>query len=238
MKAPRKDTVITKRRLLEAAGEVFAEKGFHEAGIAEICELAGVNVAAVNYHFGGKEKLYVETWRHFFEESLAAHPFDGGVPASAPPEERLRGRISALIHRVTDENNREFHIAQNELAGPTGLLDDILDKTLGPLTLDLEGLLRELLGPRADPRQVAYCRLGITAQCFNPLVAGRRPSPKKKGGPGFRREIDDVAAYAEHVAAFSLAGIRELKNSGAGAPGALTRPVQRNSNISPRREEQ
>src|SRR6202012_5005215 len=50
-------------RLLEAAGEVFARKGFECATSREICLRAGVNLAAVNYHFGGVEALYIAALR-------------------------------------------------------------------------------------------------------------------------------------------------------------------------------
>ena len=50
----------TKTRLLEAAGEEFAEKGFEGATIRAIIEKAKANIAAVNYHFGDKERLYVQ----------------------------------------------------------------------------------------------------------------------------------------------------------------------------------
>ena len=60
MKIPREDTARTRGKLLAAAGEIFAEKGFRETTIAEICLKAGTNVAAVNYHFGSKEALYSE----------------------------------------------------------------------------------------------------------------------------------------------------------------------------------
>src|SRR5260370_36481377 len=48
----------TRGKLLEAAGHVFAEKGFDRATGKEICERAGTNTAAINYYFGGMEGLY------------------------------------------------------------------------------------------------------------------------------------------------------------------------------------
>ena len=54
------DTNPTRDRLLDAAEHLFAQKGFDEVSIRELAAAAGVNVAAVNYHFQGKEKLYQE----------------------------------------------------------------------------------------------------------------------------------------------------------------------------------
>ena len=83
-KKMRKDAWETRQRLLAAASELFAEKGFGETTHVEICAKARINTAAVNYHFGSKENLYVEAWKHSFAESVKAHPPDGGVPPKAP----------------------------------------------------------------------------------------------------------------------------------------------------------
>jgi AcrR family transcriptional regulator len=53
----------TRQRLLEAAGEIFAEQGFRKATVRDICARADANVASVKYHFGDKEKLYSEILR-------------------------------------------------------------------------------------------------------------------------------------------------------------------------------
>ena len=58
----------TRRQLLEAAGEVFAEAGFRDATVREICRRAGANIAAISYHFGDKEKLYAEVLRLLAEK--------------------------------------------------------------------------------------------------------------------------------------------------------------------------
>lgn len=47
----------TKKRILDAAEHLFARKGFHNASLRSITRSAGVNLAAIGYHFGSKEGL-------------------------------------------------------------------------------------------------------------------------------------------------------------------------------------
>src|SRR4030066_2567177 len=126
MRIKRKGVAKTAKSLLAAASDVVAEKAYRDATIAEICERAKANIAAVKYHFGDKETLYTEAWRHSFSESVKVHPPDGGVSDAAPPDERLRGQVVALLRRIADEDNREFFLGQKELANPTGLLNKVM----------------------------------------------------------------------------------------------------------------
>jgi AcrR family transcriptional regulator len=210
MKIGRKGAARTPKRLLVTAAKVFAEKGYRDATIAEICERARANVAAVNYHFGDKETLYREAWRHSFSESVKAHPPDGGVRDNAPPEERLRGQVASLLRRIADENNREFLIVQKELANPTGLLEEVMQKQLRPLQERMVYMIRELLGPRASDMQVRFCAISIVSQCINPAVVKKGHKGKQEGKDG-PPEIDDIEAYAYHVVKFSLAGIQAIR---------------------------
>ena len=123
----------TRERLLTAASRIFAEQGFQESTIAEICEQAEANIASVNYHFGDKETLYLEAWRYAFNEELNLYPSDGGVVEDASAEQRLAGRIRSLISRVADEKSYSFAIINKEMAQPTRLLADILEKEIKAL---------------------------------------------------------------------------------------------------------
>ncbi len=201
-------------QLLDAACKAFAERGFHDATVADICEQAGTNVAAVNYYFGDKERLYVEAWRLAFRRSLEAHPPDGGTAADAPAEERLRARIRSLVRRVMDPEARDFEIARQELAHPTGLLDEVRRKSIEPMQRSLAAVVRELLGPKAPERQVRFCQMSILAQCLHPLLRERQRRPKPSGlrGSPWAGEID-VEDFADHIFRFSLAGIREARRS-------------------------
>lgn len=203
----------TQARLLKAACKVFSEKGYHLAKIAEICELAGTNIAAVNYYFRSKENLYVQAWRDAFNRSIAAYPPDGGVDPGAPPEERLRGKILSLMRRIADPDNQEFEIVQKELAQPTGILAEVIRDTLEPIRSDTEKLVRELLGSGASEEDVALCEMSIIAQCLQPLAHQRHLKALSRVKPDAEYPLLalDVERMADHVFRFSLAGIREIR---------------------------
>lgn len=212
MRRQRKDAIETRQRLLAAASEVFAQKGFWETTHAEVCGKAKVNTAAVNYHFGSKENLYVEAWKYSFERSIAAHPPDGGVAPEAPVEKRLRGRILAFMHRIADPDNHEIEIMHKEMANPTGLLAEAIQQAIEPMQRRSRSIVQELLGDGASEQQVSFCEMSVMGQCFGPMLHLRRakmgPGGLRPPGPPFRFCVEDLA---DHVTQFSLAGIRGIR---------------------------
>ena len=209
MRERRKDSVETRQRLLDAASKIFASKSFTEATIAEICKQAGTNVASVNYHFGDKESLYTESWRHAFHQSLRSYPPDGGIEDNASAETRLQARIKSLLHRAIDQNSCDFFILFKELANPTGLLMEILEKEIGPRRAAMYSIVKELLGPQATERHIQFCHASIMGNFFyllhlRQLTANRKATEEKV-------RIDDIDAFVDHVIKFSMAGIREVR---------------------------
>ncbi len=212
----RKDAQETRQRLLAAAAEVFAERGFWEATHAEICEKAGANTAAVNYHFNSKENLYVEAWRNAFEQSMQAHPPDGGVPKDAPAEERLHGQILALMRRMGDPTNFEVEIVHREMANPTGLLVEVMHRAVEPMRQSLRAIVAELLGDGVCEQSVTFCEMSLMGQCFGPIFHMRRVRQcGKEPGPGGPPVNFDIEELADHVTRFTLAGIRGIREEEA-----------------------
>ncbi|MDD2735331.1 MAG: CerR family C-terminal domain-containing protein [Desulfuromonadaceae bacterium] len=208
----RKKSEAKKEKLLAVAGDVFIEKGFRDATVAEICLRAEANISAVNYHFGSKEALYQETWRHSFTESLMTYPLDGGINEASPAEERLRGQLTAMIRRIADENNKDFFIAQMEMINPTGLLQEVMKSELIPMREQTSAVVRELLGPEATEEQVHFCEISIISICVHPMIMQRiARRTKDKNMPTI---IEDITAFADHVVTFALAGINAVSSKG------------------------
>ena len=212
MRANRKDGVETRKRLLDAACGVFAAKGFEDASIAEICEDAGANVAAVNYHFGSKDALYVEVWRHTFETFMQAYPLDGGLPADAPPEDRLFARIHALLQRVFDDGRvgQCFRIGLRELVNPSAALEDSRRELIGPHRQQTRELVRELLGPAASNEAVLFCEISIINQCLAVNFFKERRSFLLGRERLSKQAVEDLA---RHITMFSLGGLRAVREA-------------------------
>ncbi|MFZ2312987.1 MAG: CerR family C-terminal domain-containing protein, partial [Methylobacter sp.] len=200
----------TRNRLLISASRIFAEKGFQEATIAEICERAKTNIASVNYHFHDKETLYLESWRFAFNRELGQHPPDGGLMTDASAEQRLAERIKSMISRVADDNSYSFAIIHKEMAQPTRLLADILEKEINPQRMQMFVLLKECLGQAASEQQIQYCHASIMGQCFQLLRLKHMQSARpNRSHPS---DLSDIKAFAEHVVQFSLAGIQAVRS--------------------------
>ncbi len=102
MVAPNSESSQTKTRqqLLEAAGPVFAEHGYRAATVREICLRAGANVASIHYHFGDKEKLYLEVLRYAQLLDNQTNPGLAKANRSVSPEEQLKGFIRSFLVKL------------------------------------------------------------------------------------------------------------------------------------------
>lgn len=61
-------TAATRRNLLDAAGAVFTEQGFSDAGISDIVARSGSSVGSLYHHFGGKTELFLALWDDYQNE--------------------------------------------------------------------------------------------------------------------------------------------------------------------------
>jgi AcrR family transcriptional regulator len=184
-------------RLLEAAGEEFAARGFDAASVRAICERAGANVAAVNYHFGGKGPLYREAVAEAYRRSLDRSE-RAGVGTLA---EELRAYIAGLLAAPTDGWAYRL-MARDALLGPADR-DDPAQHLIRPRLERLRGILRRAC-PAADDRRLDALALGVVGQCLCYRLA--RPVAARLIGPERLARLDGDYV-AGHVAACCLAAL-------------------------------
>lgn len=200
----REDGRDTRRRLLRAACEVFAEKGYQKAKVADICQRAGANVASVNYYFGNKRRLYKEAWHHAlnaFEEPVLPEP----APGSS--RERLRAFIHSLIRNFTADSDagRFSRLYLMEMVTPTGLIQEAWHELIEPRRRILQALIRDVMGAGGDDLDVLFSELSIINQCRTLVTVKSSDLEYMLGRPLSPRLIEQLA---DHIADFSLAGIQ------------------------------
>ncbi|NGX10501.1 TetR family transcriptional regulator [Mycobacteroides franklinii] len=89
------DAAATRRRIMDVATELFAEKGFHATGVAEIGSAAGVRGGALYYHIGSKEELLWEILRSYIDEMLTEAMHIANM--NTEPAKRLRTLIGSYV---------------------------------------------------------------------------------------------------------------------------------------------
>ena len=195
---------LTKSRLLEGAGEEFAEKGFELARVRAICDRAGANLAAINYHFGDKEHLYVEVLREAHRCGL--DPQEERFDRRLSPAERLRTFIHHFLGRVLAMNQPEdwqHRLMLREMLSPTPFSEVLVREMIRPRFEFIKGLMREIC-PEADDRRLNALVFSVIGQCLHYKMA-RRVTERLIGDEGYRAL--DLDYLTDHITAFCLAAL-------------------------------
>jgi AcrR family transcriptional regulator len=211
----------TRTRLLDAAGQVFAELGFQSATVREICARAGVNIALVNYHFGDKLELYTEVLRH----SVGAAGngiIKQAIGSTAPPAEAFRELIHAMLLRVCrgDRPGWQFRLMVHEFAQPTPAMSTVIDETMKPIYDRFRELIGTLLDLGPDHDKVRLATHSVIAQVVHYVHSRHVVS---RVWPELELSPERIAQVAAHIADFSLAGIRGIAAAPDPKPAARRR---------------
>lgn len=212
----------TRTKLLDAAGQVFAESGFQAATVREICACAGVNIALVNYHFGDKLELYTEVLRHSVGAS-GNGIIKKAIGSKAPPEEAFRELIHAMLLRVcrADRPGWHFRLMMHEFAQPTPAMASVIDETMRPVYDRFRELIGSMLDLTPDHDQVRLSTHSVIAQVVHYAHARHVVS---RVWPELELNPERIAQIATHIADFSLAGLRQIAPTPTrSAPAQLNR---------------
>ncbi len=137
------DKEQTRYELLEAAGQLFAEHGYDGTSTRAIAEKAQVNLGGIHYHFGGKEQLYVETFRHACRDEQDSSEQEGLLADFlAKTTTRRPVDIAKLIHKMVSVDFRDFlepndedwrvRLLMRELYQPSSAMSELIQQVFKP----------------------------------------------------------------------------------------------------------
>ena len=197
----------TRARLLRAAAEVFAERGYEGSTVRDICSRAGANVALINYYFGDKMELYTEVLRY----SMTCGPAPMTMVVVSKPEDALRQLIRAMLEKMVqtgDQANLRYRLMLHELAEPSAATGRVFQQLMQPVYERLCEIAGTILGLPADHVRTRLCAHSIIGQIAYyarsaPML--RALWPEMKMNPAQRELV------ADHITEFSLAYLRQTR---------------------------
>lgn len=210
--------VDTKARLLVAATELFAARGFHGTKIRDIAARAGVNVAAANYHFGSKKALYLAVLRERFAavraritRQAALSPGLARMPRAALVD-LLAARIRIMFDVMVGPPGLHGQLMLRELSNPSEAFPVVVEEFIEPMVAEMGAIVGSLV-PAFDAERVRRCVASVAGQVQFYLVA--RPAVQRLFGPHayskpWIREVTD------HILRFTLGGLGCLPERGRG----------------------
>src|SRR5215467_13647400 len=147
----------TRTELLEAAGHVFAEKGFDRATGKEICERAGANTAAINYYFGGMDGLYAAVLEEANRRLVPAEAVSAAIADKTGARAKLQAIIELVVARLMDpiSSSWVFAVFSREIISPSPAIEALVEKQGLPKARIARSIVAELMDLPEDHPAVA-----------------------------------------------------------------------------------
>ncbi|MBW1997312.1 MAG: TetR/AcrR family transcriptional regulator [Deltaproteobacteria bacterium] len=215
----------TKRRILEKAEILFAEKGFNGVTVRDVTAAAKCNTGAVNYHFQSKKNLYMEVFRSRWiprEFKMYEHLKETLEKIQSPsPAMVIKAVAQAYLEGpLSDEElRRHRQLIIREINNPTEVFEMVADQTLRPLFAYLQERLSPYLPSHLDEESLTLDIMSI----FGVLLYFTYSRPMISRVIGRRYDPEFKARLISQVVRFSLEG---LEVNGKGEKGCQRRYSQ------------
>ena len=207
--APRRDGLSTRGTVLEAAGHVFAEKGYLKATLREICERAGVNGAAVNYYFGGKEALYEEVLVEAHRQLVSMEELNAVMDSGGTAADKLRAFVELAVRAALKAPELwALPVLLREVASPSADLPASLVGTALPKLNVVRSLVCEITGFPPDSEGAQEAAAMLLMPCMFLVLFPEKIQVLLL--PGFMEKPERLV---EAMLAYSLGGLNALKGS-------------------------
>ncbi len=204
-RASRSDGDATVKQIIAKAGELFAEKGYADTTSKAICERAGVNMAAVNYHFGSRDGLYLVLLKEVHLEVMSLDFVRKIGHSDAPASEKLYLLIHGLLRATYDAKSWHIRLWARELLAPSPLLSQIMQEDTLPKFEVLRDVITELTGMPATEPALLRSVLSVIGPVLLLLILDRQIETPIQ--PLYWHTVEDMA---RHMHTFTIAGLKAV----------------------------
>lgn len=203
-----KNSCETKKKIINAATELFCKNGYHKTTVSSICKTASVNIAAINYHFGSKDNLYLAVWDHIASAKSEAHKDVYSEMLSA--EDKLRKYIEQRVaNSFAKKGCLPFgRLIHWELNDPSPMYSEIEKQFLRQKRDHFFALMKEIAGNNITEDQINVCFFSMHAMLRHCCEINIAPGSKNYFSD---YEITDITRLLSQViSAYVIGGLEKL----------------------------
>ena len=200
----------TRSKLIEVAGQVFAELGFDGATGQAICQRAGVHTAAIVYHFDGMVGMYRAVLEEARRRLVTTEALAAAVKAQSDPRLQLEAFLRMIVQAVTSPASQTWagRLFAREFVAPSTVFSRAEDSELAVRAKLLKSIVSSLTGlPANDPRVARGC-ISTMAPCAMLLLVNRRKL--KRVFPQMKVDAESAPQITRHLVEFALAGLAAI----------------------------
>lgn len=222
LRTQRTDGNTTRLHILETAGQLFAERGFAEATSKEICTRAGTNMAAINYHFNGRDGLYEAVLIEAHRQLVSIDELVSLASVQTDPRLKLRAFLTHMVELSGQPKAPwGFRVVLREALSPSPALPVMIRRAVLPKAKLLRGLIGEIMVLPEDHPTVQRTLMFTVLPCIVMMVA-----PKDLGNKVLPA-LKDTGALADDLMRYVFAGIDALMNEAKDAKAPAPRAGKR-----------
>jgi len=201
-RTPRTDGNTTRLHILETAGRLFAAQGFAQSTSKEICTRAGTNMAAINYHFGGRDGLYEAVLIEAHRQLVSLDELMALSMASTDARLKLRAFLTHMVEMSAQPKAPwGFRVVLREALSPSPAMPAMIQRAVLPKAKLLRGIIGEIMGLPGDHPSVQRSLLLTVLPCLVMTVAPKDLSSKVLPA------LKDTQALADDLMRYVLAGL-------------------------------
>ncbi len=184
--SPRQNTKV---RILQAAQEVFAERGFDGASTREIASRADVNISSLHYHWDSKETLYRGIFAHIYRQLVTLVKDEITEPASPEQAREMIDRTMGRIFDAFADDQTIPKLLLRRLIEAPDLDDVAVTAALGPSWKVFQEWAREFSGNEISVQDISFLLLAVQSALLvsmldtphvSMMVGGSLQDPKRR----------------------------------------------------------
>lgn len=202
LRTPRTDGDSTRAKLLDAAGRLFAERGYAGAASKAICVAAGTDLAAINYHFGNRDGLYRAVLHEGHKHFVSLEDLTRLAQSALSPQQKLEAFIDGMVASLFDDKGWHNRVCAREILAPSPHFASLIGEGVMPKFRLVANILGDITGIPPDHPALARCVVSIMAPCLMLLVIDRDTANP------FQALLSQPAEeLAAHLKRFAVAGL-------------------------------